>query len=77
MTLRGRAEALLVEAVQTGCVDRVVAEGLARDWLAAVGAHAALQVLTGGRFEARAVVEVCEKILAAIDLIRSEEGAGR
>jgi hypothetical protein len=45
-------------------VSRVEVEGVARDWLAATGAHAALAVLAGSAAEGRLVVEMAEAILA-------------
>ena len=63
MTFANRALALLAQASEGGTVSRSEAEALARDWLEAVGANIALQVLTGGVFEARGIVELCNRIV--------------
>jgi hypothetical protein len=54
---------LLRAAHETGEIPRADAEALARDWLAFVGADAALQVLTSGTHEASRIIAFLERIL--------------
>jgi hypothetical protein len=51
-TLRERAESILRRAAGGEALPRDEVEALAREWLAAVGAKAALDVLTGGDVKA-------------------------
>ena len=76
MTLSGRAEALLESAVDGHGVPREEAEAIARAWLELTGAHVAMRVLTGGAHEAADVVELCERILRAVDELGDDEAKG-
>ncbi len=72
--LRDRAVELLRKAHEVGEVPRADVEALARDWLALVGAEAALQVLTSSTHEATRivaflalVVELTEKAVQSVE----------
>jgi len=76
VTLSGRVEALLESAGNERGVPREEAEAIARAWLELTGAHVAMRVLTGGAHEAADVVELCERILRAVDELGDDEAKG-
>jgi hypothetical protein len=55
--------ALLQQADETGEIPRAEVEAVAREWLAVVGADAALRVLTSGTHEAADVVALLSRIV--------------
>jgi hypothetical protein len=61
--LRDRALALLRQADETGAIPRADVEAVAREWIAVVGADAALRVLTSGTHEAADVVAFLSRIV--------------
>jgi hypothetical protein len=64
--------ALLQQADETGEIPRAEVEAVAREWLAVVGADAALRALTSGTHEAADVVAFLSRI---VDVTEPEDVA--